>query len=121
MVLPPRASRRSLFAYDGLAAEPSGSVHSAFVCQSHSQRTLTVFAGVSRLATVASVQWLAPSRRRRMRQKLGRLVMSSIVIGVIAVGVPLAANAAKTHKAHKAHTLSQTTKSANSSGSETPL
>ena len=56
-----------------------------------------------------------------MRQKLSRLVMSSIVIGVIAVGVPLAANAAKTHKAHKAHTLSQTTKSANSSGSETPL
>ncbi len=47
--------------------------------------------------------------------------MSSIVIGVIAVGVPLAANAAKTHKAHKAHTLSRTTKSASGSSSETPL
>lgn len=56
-----------------------------------------------------------------MRQTLSRLVMSSIVIAVIAIGIPLAANAAKTHRAHKAHTLAKTTKSANGSSTETPL
>jgi len=56
-----------------------------------------------------------------MRQKLTKLVMSSIVIGVIAVGVPLAANAAK----HKPHTVNaalvKTHRSANGNSSETPL
>ena len=56
-----------------------------------------------------------------MRKKLSSLVMSSMVIGVIAVGVPLAANAAK-HKPHTVHAaLLKTSKSANGNSSETPL
>jgi len=52
-----------------------------------------------------------------MHDKIRSILMSSLVIGAVAVGVPLAANAAQTHTVHA--TLSYTVKSGSST--ETPL
>jgi uncharacterized membrane protein YkoI len=52
-----------------------------------------------------------------MQIKIRSILMSSLVIGAVAVGVPLAASAAKTHTTHA--TLSHAAKAAN--GNETPL
>jgi uncharacterized membrane protein YkoI len=55
-------------------------------------------------------------------KKLGRLLLSLLVIGVVSFGIPLAANAAKKHHARSTHVSSRkATKSTKSGSGETPL